>query len=265
MLGLLALAGQGSVPYFGGGETSPPPPDSEEPAGPLLNDLSSQSNYVIASPDPYQSIRITFSLNSSVAYPVSYKAYLGRPNLLQLNADGVSASNFIQQTSTTEPGSSNRFLFISPETSQRYKVIVIAQSIYGNSSKEIITTPPAIPGGPCAGAVALPVTLGNCAQHCVEATLNGTRIELVSRFNNPALMAYLYMDLTTSYAGGAGPTPFQYVEQFDAPAGIYEARSDFDRNTYTNACFTLSSYQVNDDGTAGGFSDHYLNTTITVP
>ncbi|MDV6236804.1 hypothetical protein CH379_014340 [Leptospira ellisii] len=265
MAGLaLLISGQSPAPYPDGGG-DPPPPDPET-SGPQLNDLASQTNYGISSSGDFQSIRITFLLNTVVAYPVTYKAYLGRPTLMQLNADGVSVSNYLQETSNTEPGSSNRFLFTTPETSQSYKVIVIAQSSFGNSSKEIITTPPTPPVGPCAGAVALPTTIGNCADHCIVATLNGNRIELVSRFANPAMMAYLYLDLTTSYAsGGTGPTPFEYVEQFDAPAGVYEARSDFDRGTYPNACFDISSYGVKDDGTPGGFSDHYLFGKIIVP
>ncbi|TGM52833.1 hypothetical protein [Leptospira adleri] len=234
--------------------------------GPELNDLTVTTNYVVGSEDS-QSIRVKVSLKKQVSYPVTFKAYLGRPTILRLKPDGISVTTYIDEENTLTGLNQDEFLFLSPETSMSYKIIVIAESERGYSAKEIISNPPPPPAGPCAGAVAAPVVVGNCADHCIEVTRNGTNMGMIARYNNPSDVEYLYLDLSTSSPGGAsGPVPFQYIEQIEnvIPAGQYATpNAGFDTNAYTGACVDISSYRVRDG--ASGFSDSYIVKRIIVP
>ncbi|AYV55174.1 hypothetical protein [Leptospira kmetyi] len=259
---------------LGGGDKSVPTGGSHSPVetsnGPVLNNLNVTTEYRVISGDPYQIVSVKFSLKNQVSFPVTYKAYLGRPAILQLKPDGVSVTTYITEKLSTEPGSPDTFVFLSPEVSQSYKIIVIAQSQFGNSSKEIISTAPTPPAGVCAGAVSAPVTIGDCSDHCIQVSMNGTNMEFFSRYVNPEPAYYVYLDLNNGTAtGGTGPVPFQYIELYEdagnpvAP-GTYETpKVGFDTGTYNEACIAISSYAVADR--ASGFSDSYTVKKIIVP
>lgn len=259
---LVALLGAGTSANLNSAGASNP----SVSGGPELNDLTVTTNYVVGS-EGSQSIRVKVSLKKQVSYPVTYKAYIGRPTILNLKPDGVSVTTYIGENNTLTGLNLDEFLFVSPETSMSYKIIVIAESERGHSAKEILSTPPPPPAGPCAGAVAAPIVVGNCADHCIEVTMNGINMEMIARYNNPSNAEYLYMDLSTSTPSGAsGPIPFLYIENIEnaSPAGPYATpNAGFDTNAYTGACIDISSYRVRDG--ASGFSDSYIVKRIIVP
>ncbi|MBM9579801.1 hypothetical protein JWG45_21880 [Leptospira sp. 201903070] len=242
----------------------------ESPNRPILKELTVQTAYLNVGSGE-QKIQVDVSFENNPPSP-TLKVYLGRPSLMSLNGDGISVRNYMQEKlnpdSTLFP---NRFSFFSPEITQRYKIIIVASNSFGKSSKEIISIPPTAPGGPCAGALNAPTTIGNCAEHCVQVDLNGNTMELTAKDTTAAVQDYFYLDLTTSTpSGGTGPTPFSYIEfgveepPIPVPTGTHSTpKKTLDTQTYDNACVVVSSYRVLDG--LGGFSDHYLTQKIIVP
>ncbi|MBM9500272.1 hypothetical protein JWG44_08420 [Leptospira sp. 201903071] len=243
----------------------------ESPNRPILNDLTVQTNYLNVG-DGEQRIQVDVSFQNTPPSPLTLKAYLGRPSLISLNADGVSVRNYMQEK--LNPDSSlfpNRFTFFSPEITQRYKIIIIASNSFGKSSREIISTPPAAPGGPCSGAVNAPTTIGNCAEHCIQVDLNGNTLELTAKDTTTSVQDYFYLDLTTSTpSGGTGPIPFTFIElgledpPIPVPVGTHSTpKRILDAQNYDDACVGVSSFRTLDG--AGGFSLNYIAKKIIVP
>ncbi|TGL75094.1 hypothetical protein [Leptospira yasudae] len=250
------------------------PNPSQSPFRPILNDLAVQTAYVTgAGGDDRQRVTVTFSFQNVPPGPLTLKAYLGRPNVITLSADGTTVQNYIQERLNPDPMFPNEFTFLSPETTQPYRIFVLASNSFGKSAKSILSTAPAPPAGPCANAVSAPTTIGNCAEHCIQVTTNGNLIEFRGSVTTVNAEEYLYMDLSSSTpSGGTGPFPFSYIELFSAgeppvsiAPGTYTTElHSVNSDTYNeNACIGISSYQVLDG--AGGFKDSYLFKKVIIP
>ncbi|RHX95512.1 hypothetical protein DLM76_00510 [Leptospira yasudae] len=189
---------------------------------------------------------------------------------MTLGSDGLTVSNFISEESSPNPLFPDRFIFYSPETAQSYKIIVIASNTFGKSAKEINSVPPNPPNGPCFGAVAAPVTIGNCTGHCIQVTLNGNLLEFIAKDTTTSIQDYFYLDLTTSTpSGGNTPIPFTFIEHGldgnPVPIGSYSiAKQTLNTLTYTDACININSYRIL-DSTTGGFFDSFKTQKIIVP
>ncbi|TGK24312.1 hypothetical protein EHQ05_15390 [Leptospira yasudae] len=273
---LISLAGGSSNKIGTGvsGNDAGNPNQPGSPFRPILNDLTVQTAYVTgAGGDDRQRVTVTFSFQNVPAEPLTLKAYLGRPNIIALSADGTTVQNYIQERFNPDPMFPNEFTFLSPETTQPYRIFVLASNSFGKSAKSILSTAPTPPAGPCANAVSAPTTIGNCAEHCIQVTTNGNLIEFRGSVTTVNAEEYLYMDLSSSTpSGGTGPFPFSYIELFSAgeppvsiAPGTYTTElHSVNSDTYNeNACIGISSYQVLDG--AGGFKDSYLFKKVIIP
>lgn len=273
---LISLAGGSSNKIGTGvnGNDTGNPSQPESPFRPILNDLAVQTAYVTgAGGDDRQRVTVTFSFQNVPSGPLTLKAYLGRPNIIALSADGTTVQNYIQERLNPDPMFPNEFTFLSPETTQPYRIFVLASNSFGKSSKSILSTAPTPPAGPCANAVSAPTTIGNCAEHCIQVTTNGNLIDFRGSVTTVNAEEYLYMDLTSSTpSGGTGPFPFSYIELFSAgeppvsvAPGTYTTElHSVNSDTYNeNACIGISSYQVSDG--SGGFKDSYLFKKVIIP
>jgi hypothetical protein len=241
-----------------------PPPDPPEGKKPVLNELDVTTR--LDAEQEYQFIDVEYSFAEAPPEGTTVRAYLGRPGYMALQSDG-RVSGFIKEAYEYNTG---EFSFISPELWASYRVIVVARSPSSFDAAQAASSPPPPPPSPCAGAVAAPATIGDCATHCIQVTQNGAMMELRASYNAPGAMDYVYIDLSTSMAGGgSGPTATSYWEQFadppgDLPAGLYSPpMSSFNVNDFGDACVAVGSIYTVD--AAGNFDIGYITGKIIVP
>lgn len=240
-------------------------PDEIPEREPVLNALNVTTR--LDAEQEYQFIEVSYSFAAAPPEGTTIRAYLGRPGYMALKTDG-SVSGFIKEE--FDFIESGEFLFLSPELWASYRVIVVARSPSGFSAAQALSNPPPPPPSPCSGAVAAPATIGDCAIQCIQVTLNGAMMELTASYMSPVAMDYVYVDLSTSTAGGAGgPTATSYREEFagtpgDLPAGLYSPpMSSFNVNDFNDACVAVSSFYTVD--AAGSFDMGYITGKIIVP
>ncbi|MBM9501058.1 hypothetical protein JWG44_12425 [Leptospira sp. 201903071] len=174
-----------------------------------------------------------------------------------------------------------------PKLPLHYKVLVIASNAFGRSSKEIVSSPPsplvgAPPGTPqpspgtppltneCAGAVPAPVTVGNCAGHCIEVSVNGTLLEFTAKETTAAVLDSFYLDVSgSSPLSGAGIT-FDFIHLgkevglgATVPIGSYSTPK-VTLSSQSYACIIVSSYRYF-DSSPGNFFDSYITKKIILP
>ncbi|MCG6192321.1 hypothetical protein LFX25_03590 [Leptospira sp. FAT2] len=240
---------------------------------PILNTPTIETALITVNSVNKQRIYANFTYQNNPTGTVSTRAYLGRPSVISLDADGETVHNSIQEmTLSANPFTPNQFQAHSPELTQSYKIIIVAKNSFGKSSKNILTTPPASQAGPCDDAVSAPVTIGNCNTHCIQVTKNGSFIELAASATLTTVQDYLYLDISTSSPyGGPGPTQFTYIERgIEEPpvpvaVGTYTPpmQQTINTTTYGHACVGVSSYHALDG--VGGFTDANLYKKIRVP
>ncbi|KAB2934302.1 MAG: hypothetical protein F9K24_04550 [Leptonema illini] len=231
---------------------------------PVLNALNVTTR--LDAEQEYQFVEVEYSFAAAPPEGTTVRAYLGRPGYMALLSDG-SVSGFIKEEFEYNAG---EFLFLSPELWASYRVIVVARSPSGFGAAQALSSPPPPPPSPCAGAVAAPATIGDCATHCIQVSQNGAMMELTASYISAVTMDYVYVDLSTSTAGGAGgPTATSYREEFatapgDLPAGLYSPpMSSFNVNDFNDACVAVSSIYTVD--AAGNFDIGYITGKIIVP
>ncbi|RHX86092.1 hypothetical protein [Leptospira stimsonii] len=237
---------------------------------PTLNELKVNTVYQTGFPEDSQKVEISFSFQQTPTKPYSIKAYIGRPNFIELDADGTTVRNYIKAIDPSDffP---DRFIWTSPETSASYQIIVVTSNSFGKSTKKINSIAPTPPAGPCNGSIAAPTTIGNCAQHCIEVTMNGNSMEFVAKYTTTSVQDYLYLDFTTENSkGNTGPIPLTFVELgLEEPpvpisANTYSTiKKSFDTQAYTDACVNIASYTFLNS--ASGSSDSFVTKKITVP
>lgn len=232
---------------------------------PVLNALNVMTR--LDAKQKNQFVEIEYSFAEAPPEGTEVRAYLGRPGYMALQTNG-SVSGFIKEE--FDLIESGEFLFLSPELWASYRVIVVARSSSGFGAAQALSSPPPPPPSPCAGAVAAPATIGDCATHCIQVSQNGAMMELTASYISAVTMDYVYVDLSTSTAGGAGgPTATSYREEFatapgDLPAGLYSPpMSSFNVNDFNDACVAVSSIYTVD--AAGSFDMDYITGKIIVP
>jgi hypothetical protein len=232
---------------------------------PVLNALNVTTR--LDAEQEYQFVEVEYSFAEAPPEGTTVRAYLGRPGYMALLSDG-SVSGFIKEE--FDLIESGEFLFLSPELWASYAIIVVARSSSGFGAAQALSSPPPPPPSPCAGAVAAPATIGDCATHCIQVSQNGATMEMTASYTSAVAMDYVYVDLSTSTAGGAsGPTATSYREEFagtpgDLPAGLYSPpMSSFNVNDFNDACVAVSSIYTVD--AAGNFDIGYITGKIIVP
>lgn len=234
---------------------------------PLLNDLEIQTSVVNNS----QLITITFSFRNAFLQNYSINAYLGRPETIQLQPDGVTVGKYLQEAGEVSPFS-KQIRFSPPEAGASYKIIVVAKNTHGVSVKQGICKPPVVAGA-CsnalnAGTVADPLVIGNCNEYCMKVSLNGNNMEMKVDYNAEAA-SYFYMDLFSWKLDG-NIAAFNFTELFPAdpatliPPGPKVVETFLDTTTLTDVCVYLDSVSIFQKNQTTPIYKT-LNTRIVVP
>ncbi|EKO35834.1 putative lipoprotein [Leptospira santarosai str. CBC379] len=243
---------------------------THQSGSPILNPLITRTSYVNVDGQNKQNIYVDFSFRNVPAAPITIRAYLGRPALMVLDSDGETVRNYLQEMSP-DSFTANRFYHYSRELTQSYKIIVVAKNFFGKSSREITSTPSTPLANFCDSTVPSPVTVGNCADHCIQIATNATNLEFVASSTNTSVQDYLYLDFITFTPNGEiDSTPFAFIElgleEPSVPVAVGTRTTTLrtlNIQTYEHACIEVSSYRVWDG--AGGFSDSYVSGKIQVP
>ncbi|MBM9589917.1 hypothetical protein JWG41_05635 [Leptospira sp. 201903075] len=245
--------------------TTPPNPPAIPTNSITLPTISYETKRSLIGGTEYQVIYVKFQAGSDLSAYKRLDAYIGRPNIISLAADNYNVVDYIKVSSYDKYA--GYFLFLTPELSASYKIIVVGATIDAKGNRSIDTVPPPPPASPCAGSVNVPTTIGNCATHCLVVDLVGNQMEYTAKtIIGTTTEEYLYLDSTSStVSGGSGPASFAYIEHF-SPIGINTYQTDsrsFDVTTYSNACVVLSSYLVQEG--PSGFRDTFLTAKVIVP
>lgn len=149
----------------------------------------------------------------------------------------------------------------------RVKLLLVARNEFGISSLEI----PVRHARRCVGTVAMPTVLGDCAGHCIEASLvDPATLRLRAKTNTVDGMTYAYVDAAVEKFSISGEltAAFSFIEHFTPPDGvdpipadIYETTLDFDYESHNLMCFRVTSSSTTDTP----FQQSFQNVLVAIP
>jgi hypothetical protein len=148
----------------------------------------------------------------------------------------------------------------------RVKLLLVARNEFGVSSLEI----PVRHARRCVGTIATPVVVGDCAGHCVQASLpDPTTLRVTAKKTTVDGMTYAYNELfVTKFTIDGEDVHYSLTEYFTPPngidplpAGAYEATIDINDENDNLMCYYVSSYAV----AMEPFELTFLNTLFAIP
>ncbi|WP_243401253.1 hypothetical protein [Leptospira harrisiae] len=222
----------------------PPATPGQPQNAPILNDIQSQIDSAPVSDDPFGILGIILVNNISFQLPVhnqtTVTAYIGRRNMI-MDAKGnvLNALHYTTQTPSTAKNGEIQFSLLF-NSDLKLKIMIIARNEFGSSFKELKFSH----NRSCINASLIPTIIGDCVDHCIEATNDTGILEFKGTYKH-ANIDYLALDiLGVDPLNGmdlikyrnytyAGSTPMQ-----PGLASISTKLLDFGKD---NTCLLLSS------------------------
>ncbi|TGL52256.1 hypothetical protein EHQ55_04745 [Leptospira meyeri] len=258
-----------------GGVLPPIPPVVGLPAtpgqplnAPILNLPQTHVDNTTVTEDPSGFFGKIFIDHISFQLPVhnqtTITAYIGKRNM-KLEQDGtvVNATNFKTLIPANPNGGAFWFNFKFP-SDQKQKLILVARNEFGVSSKEIDF----LHNRNCIGAPLVPITIGDCNQHCFEITNIAGQMEFKSKFKHGEL-TYIEFDFTGLSPKTAGhllvPNNFSYI--WDDPAhpplqpGITSVATGLNQEGKDSVCVLLQS-NISMEDENGTFSTEFFHSLM---
>lgn len=267
-----SISSEGNNP---GGVLPPIPPVVGQPAppgqplnAPILNQPQSKVENAPLSEDPsgfHGNILIDhISFQLPVHNQTTITAYIGKRNM-KLEQDGtvVNATNFKTLTPLNPNGGAFWFNFKFP-SDQKQKLILVARNEFGASSKEIDFSH----NRNCIGAPLVPITIGDCDQHCFEITNIAGNLEFRSKLKHGEI-TYIEFDFTgpSPKTGGHLLVPNFFSYLWDDPAfpplqpGITSVVTGLNQEGKESVCVLLQSNINMEDGN-GNFNTEFFHSLI---
>ncbi|MGE8781410.1 hypothetical protein ACO2KH_17880 [Leptospira terpstrae] len=244
------------------GEVLPPiPPVVGPPAAPgqplnapILNDPQNQVTEAPLAQDQYKIYGKILVNNISFQQPVhnqtTITAYIGRRNL-KLEPDGtvVNAIEFRTLTPGNPNPDGNLWFSFLYRSNEKYRLLLVARNEFGSSSKEINFHH----NRDCIGAPLAPATIGDCNDHCIEASLVGGQMEFKAKYKHPGDIGDLELEIYAVSVTGA-PLGFNATyHHFDPaqpplPPGFQTVKMTLLEYGKNHMCMELQSFISFEDG-----------------
>ncbi|EMY62403.1 hypothetical protein [Leptospira terpstrae] len=244
----------------------PIPPVVGQPAAPgqplnapVLNNPQNQVSDAPLAQDQYGIYGKILVNNISFQQPVhnqtTITAYLGRRNL-KLEPDGtvVNALEFRTLTPGNPNPDGNLWFSFLHRSNEKYRLLLVARNEFGSSSKEINFSH----NRDCIGAPLAPATVGDCNDHCMEASIVGGQMEFRAKYKHPGdienLALEIYAVSVTAAPLGSNGTYYQFnPTQPPLPPGFQTVTMTISEYGKNHMCMELQSFVSFEDGI--GFHD----------
>ncbi|TGM94909.1 hypothetical protein [Leptospira licerasiae] len=248
----------------------PVPPGQSENA-PDLQDFTIVSFDISNPSENYYKGLFTFKTINFVS-PIhdntAISGFIGGQDM-ELLPDNTVVNSLSHWTSTSGniaefPGSPPALIALSD---RRYKILVVARNEFGISSKMK-------QGGQshfCAGAAALPATVGDCGTLCAKATLSVSGDEVLFK-SQYKISQDIFFDLYTDIQM-TRPTSFSFpvtslvafeMNDTNVPIGTYEAKSSLNITKFEYMCVEVSSMSYVVDS-ANMVSPSFVKGKVFIP